>query len=64
MSKLIKFFTKNEVLLEFPELHPQPARNFIPDWYKNIPIKDKEEGHLHSFPTRRSSDLDESRRRW
>lgn len=36
--KDIKFVTNIDTLLEFPELHPQPARNFIPDWYKNMPI--------------------------
>lgn len=39
--KKVKFFTNNEKLLNFPELHPQPARNFIPDWYKKTPVDDK-----------------------
>ena len=45
MSKLIKFFTNNDTLLQFPELHPQPARNFIPQWFKDLPIKHKAPGH-------------------
>lgn len=43
--KKIKFFTKDkeQILLDFPELYPQPSRNFIPKWYKNMPINDIEE---------------------
>lgn len=37
MKKVI-FTSSNSLLNEFPELYPQPARNFIPDWYKNMPI--------------------------
>lgn len=37
----IEFFTNNKKLLSFPELLPQPARNFIPDWYKKTPVDDK-----------------------
>jgi len=33
----IKYTSPIEELLEIPELHPQPARNFVPDWYKRTP---------------------------
>lgn len=36
--KKITFATDNKYLLDFPELYPQPARNFIPQWYKDIPV--------------------------
>lgn len=47
MKKQIIFATDNKHLLNFPELHPQPARNFIPSWYKNVPSKDYEETHSY-----------------
>lgn len=42
MKKII--FTSNlDVLNDFPELHPQPAKNFIPKWYKDLsPRGDKD----------------------
>ena len=36
--KKITFATDNKYLLDFPELHPQPARNFLPKWYKDLPV--------------------------
>lgn len=49
--KKVKFFTDQETLLEFPELYPQPARNFIPEWYKDMPINDDDETKAQDAPT-------------
>jgi hypothetical protein len=48
--KKVKFFTDQKTLLEFPELYPQPARNFIPEWFKKMPINDDEETKAQDAP--------------
>lgn len=35
----IIYAVTNPGLLEIPELLPEPASNFIPEWYKNVPVK-------------------------
>ena len=39
--KKITFATDNKYLLDFPELYPQPARNFVPNWYTKVPVNKK-----------------------
>ena len=39
--KKITFATDNKYLLDFPELYPQPARNFVPEWYTKVPVNKK-----------------------
>tara|TARA_R100001509_G_C4828581_1_gene202459 strand:- start:154 stop:858 length:705 start_codon:yes stop_codon:yes gene_type:complete len=42
MKNKIIFTTSVPGLLEHKELYPQPAKNYTPDWYKNIPIDIKD----------------------
>ena len=44
----ITFATNVKGLLEHKELHPQPAKNFTPDWYKKMPTDVKQPGTFHS----------------
>jgi hypothetical protein len=36
MSNLIRFIYHNQLAYQMG-VHPQPAKNFLPDWYKNMP---------------------------
>ena len=38
----VEFFTQYEPLLETPELHPQPASKFFPEWFKQISSEKKQ----------------------
>ena len=42
MKNKIIFTTSVPGLLEHKELCPQPAKNYTPNWYKNIPIDNKD----------------------
>lgn len=33
----LQYTSKVPELLDIPELHPQPAKNFVPEWYKKTP---------------------------
>ena len=35
----VKYIITNEVFFHSKELHPQPIKNFIPDWLKSMPIE-------------------------
>jgi hypothetical protein len=34
----IKWTSLEKTLMDIPDLHPQPAKNYIPDWYKKTPV--------------------------
>lgn len=49
---LIEFWTDVKFLNDIEELRPQPAKNFIPDWWKKVPANDATK--LDYVPTVRS----------
>jgi hypothetical protein len=34
---LVEFYTKVKGLIDTPELHPQPANKFLPQWWRDMP---------------------------
>ena len=35
----VVYAVTNPGLLDIPELLPEPVSKFIPEWYKNVPVK-------------------------
>lgn len=48
MAKVTYIIT-NEVYFEAKELHPQPIKNYIPEWYKNMPIEKIPDSRISSW---------------
>ena len=48
MKNKIIFTTELEGLMEFPELYPQPASKYIPEWYKKLPTEVKLKNDFNS----------------
>lgn len=46
----VVFFTDIPGLADIPDLQPQPAINFIPDWFKKSPNSEGSVKHCPSFP--------------
>lgn len=48
MKNKITFVPTLDGLYEHTDLHPQPAKNFVPDWYKNMPSDYKSNNYFIS----------------